>query len=129
MINTRKYIIKTCLIIGLLFFMALPLLSQQGSTGRKQFYNLVELTKLIQRAREAGFSEEELRNLEIIDAGRTINVTDYMNEILNRQKIADQKLKDFLGKRFLTVGDVYNEMVKLEPNILIKLREELVSER
>jgi DNA-binding transcriptional MerR regulator len=117
------------LFCSLSFIMVFPLFSQEGNTGRRQFYDLVELTKIIQRARDAGFSEEELKNLELKDAGTTINVYDYMNEILARQRIEDEKLKDFLSKRFLTVGDVYQEMVNLEPDELTKLREELVSER
>ena len=117
------------LFCSLSFIMVFPLFSQEGNTGRRQFYDLVELTKIIQRARDAGFSEEELKNLELKDAGTTINVYDYMNEILARQRIEDEKLKAFLSKRFLTVGDVYQEMVNLEPDALTKLREELVSER
>ena len=117
------------LFCSLSFIMVFPLFSQEGNTGRRQFYDLVELTKIIQRARDAGFSEEELKNLELKDAGTTINVYDYMNEILARQRIEDEKLKDFLSKRFLTVGDVYQEMVNLEPDALTKLSEELVSER
>ena len=129
MIQKQKMIIKAFFFISIISFIALPLFSQQNNTGSRQFYDLVELTKLIQRARDAGFSEEELKNLEIKESGRTINVNDYMNEILARRKIADEKLKAFLSKRFLTVGDVYHEMVNLEPDILTKLREELVSER
>ena len=117
------------LFCSLSFFIVFPLFSQERNTGRRQFYDLVELTKIIQRARDAGFSEEELKNLELKDAGTTINVYDYMNEILARQRIEDEKLKAFLSKRFLTVGDVYQEMVNLEPDALTKLREELVSER
>lgn len=125
----QKTVMKIIFFISLTFFITLPLFSQQDNTGRRQFYDLVELTKLIQRARDAGFSEEELKNLEIRESGVTINVNDYMNEILARRKIADDKLKAFLSKRFLTVGDVYHEMVNLEPDVLTKLREELVSER
>ena len=106
-----------------------PIYPQQKNTGRKQFYDLIELTKLIQRAREAGFSEEELKGLTLVDAGKTINVSEYMEEILTRRRIADEKLKAFLQKKFITVQDVYSEMVQLEPNVLTKLREELVSER
>ncbi|MBT4528044.1 MAG: hypothetical protein HOC24_15975 [Deltaproteobacteria bacterium] len=129
LIQKQKKMIKAFLFISMIFFIALPLFSQQDNTGRRQFYDLVELTKIIQRARDAGFSEEELKNLEIKESGVTINVNDYMNEILARRKIADEKLKAFLSKRFLTVGDVYHEMVNLEPDVLTKLREELVSER
>ena len=129
LIQRQKMLGRILLFCSLSFFIVFPLFSQEGNTGRRQFYDLVELTKIIQRARDAGFSEEELKNLELKDAGTTINVYDYMNEILARQRIEDEKLKAFLSKRFLTVGDVYQEMVNLEPDALTKLREELVSER
>jgi DNA-binding transcriptional MerR regulator len=129
LIQRQKMLGRILLFCSLSFFIVFPLFSQEGNTGRRQFYDLVELTKIIQRARDAGFSEEELKNLELKDAGTTINVYDYMNEILARQRIEDEKLKNFLSKRFLTVGDVYQEMVNLEPDALTKLREELVSER
>jgi DNA-binding transcriptional MerR regulator len=129
LIQRQKKLGRMLLFCSLSFFIVFPLFSQERNTGRRQFYDLVELTKIIQRARDAGFSEEELKNLELKDAGTTINVYDYMNEILARQRIEDEKLKAFLSKRFLTVGDVYQEMVNLEPDALTKLREELVSER
>lgn len=125
----QKMFSKILLFCSLSLFVVFPLFSQQDNTGRRQFYDLVELTKIIQRARDAGFSEEELKNLELKEAGTTINVYDYMNEILARRRIEDEKLKAFLSKKFLTVGDVYQEMVDLEPDVLTKLREELVSER
>lgn len=99
------------------------------NTGRRKYYNIEALIDLIEKAREAGMSDEELKKLEIRDGDREINVWEY----IEREKLArmkeDAMLRELLSKKFLTVNDIYNELIKTEPRVIKKLREELVSER
>ncbi|PCI29582.1 MAG: hypothetical protein COB67_03660 [SAR324 cluster bacterium] len=101
----------------------------QEQDPRRQFYDVVELTKLIEKAREAGFSDEQIARLELRDGGRTVNVQAYMESLRQKKSMRDEKLQNFLNKKFLTVQDIFKELLILEPSVLIRLREELVSER
>ncbi len=104
-------------------------LAQESSVNRDKYYNVRELIRLIEKAREAGISDEELKGLEIRDGDQEINVLEYIEaEKLERLR-KNQKLKELLNKKFLTVNDIYNELIKSEPEVIKKLREELVSER
>lgn len=129
----------------------------QAYINRKQFLDIDELTKLIKKAKEVGMSDEDLRNItipydeteisdfiktakeagisdtdlkRIIPEGkREIVVIEYINLIERLTKLKEEKLKEFLSKKFLTVNDVFKELVVNEPETIQKLREELVSER
>jgi len=117
---------------ALLFYAIMPfgeLTAQDENTGRRQFYNIAKLVKIIEDARKAGFSDEELKKLELRDGDQVINIMDYMEELERIRKLKDQRLQEFLNKRFLTVKDIYNELIAAEPEVIKKLREELVSER
>ncbi len=119
-----------CMLLALLLlFWSVPVRTQTPQKGRKQFYELIELTKLIEKAKEAGFSDEEIENLQIRDGEQVINVTDYIGRIKGKKIFEQEKLDDFKKKKFLTVRDIFVELVKLEPNVLTRLREELASER
>jgi DNA-binding transcriptional MerR regulator len=99
------------------------------NTGRRKYYRVEELIKLIQRAREAGMSDESIRKMEIRDGDKEINLLDYIEqEKLDRLK-SQEYLKELMSKNFLTVNDIYRELIKTEPEVIQKLREELVSER
>jgi hypothetical protein len=99
------------------------------NTGRRQFYDIAELIRLIERAREAGMTDEELHKLEIRDGDRVINVMEYKAEFERLQRLKDERLKAFLSKQFLTVNDIFQELIVTEPDVIQKLREELISER
>ncbi len=122
---------KILSILLVAFLIATSFLYAQESinTGRRKFYNVEELIRLIEQAREAGMSEEELRNLEIIDGDQEINVMEYIEQKRLARLLKDKKLKELLSKNFLTVNDIYRELIKTEPEVIKKLREELVSER
>lgn len=102
---------------------------EQENVGRRTFYNIAELIKIIEKARKAGFSDEDLKKLELRDGDRKINVIDYIEEFERIKKSQDRQLQIFLKKKFLTVKDIFNELVNSEPEVIKKLREELVSER
>ncbi|MFH2132158.1 MAG: hypothetical protein ABIK68_17405 [bacterium] len=102
---------------------------EQSNQARRQFYNLEELIKIIDRARESGMSDEDLKKLELHDGDRKINVLEYMAELERLRAMKDKELEIFLSKKFLTINDIFNELIVSEPNVIKKLREKLVSDR
>ncbi|MCP4756555.1 MAG: hypothetical protein GY866_37305 [Proteobacteria bacterium] len=103
--------------------------AKEPANNREKFNRIPELIKLIQRARDAGMSDEDLKNLELRDGDKTFNVNDYIEDSKRIERTKDDKLKRFLSKKFLTVNDIFKELIVSEPGVIKKLREELVSER
>lgn len=102
---------------------------ESQNTGRRKYYSVDELIKLIDKAREAGVDDESLKSLEIRDGDVQINVYDYIEKEKLEKLKKEKRLQDLLSKKFLTVNDIYRELIKTEPEVIQKLREELVSER
>jgi len=121
---------KSLLLLLLLLFTFTGGLSAQSEYDlqRKQFLELDNLIKFIQRLKDAGFSEEEIQKLNLKDEQKQINVMAYIEEIRNKKKVKDKKLKAFLDQNFLTVKDVFNELATMESDTLAKFRDELVGE-
>jgi hypothetical protein len=122
-----KVILITCL-IALVLPVYIPA-QEAGTAVRNKYYSVEELIQLIERARDAGISDENLQKLEIRDGNQEINVLDYIEQEKLDQLKKDKLLTELLGKKFLTVNDIYKELIKMEPEVIEKLREELVSER
>ncbi len=122
---------KRVIIFLILILVLPPLAFSQSSydSGRAKYYKVEELIELIDRAREAGISDEELKLLEIRDGDKQINVFDYIKEKELTRLNKEERLKELLSKKYLTVNDIYGELIKSEPEVIQKLREELVSER
>lgn len=102
---------------------------EQSYQARRQFYNLKELLRIIDQAREAGMSDEDLKSLELQDGDRKINVLEYIAELERLKAMKDKELEEFLSKKFLTINDIFNELIVSEPKVIEKLRERLVSDR
>jgi hypothetical protein len=124
----KRGVIIGCVVVFCLTFVTAAAINPE-KIDRKKFYKIAELIKLIEKAREAGISEEDLAKLELRDGDKKINVMDYMEEFERLKRSKDERLKRFLSKKFLTVHDIYNELIISEPGVIKKLREELVSER
>lgn len=120
-----------CLAAVSIFFISAPTAytQQQSYQARRQFYKLKELLKIIDQAREAGMSDEDLKKLELHDGNRKINVLEYIAELERLKAMKDKELEEFLSKKFLTVNDIFNELITSEPSVIEKLRERLVSDR
>ena len=88
--------------------------------------DLQELIRLIEIARESGFSEEEIKEITIEDGGRVIKALDYYNKILDQRAKRAAALKERESRVYLTVDDIVKELVTMEPADLKRLREELV---
>lgn len=84
---------------------------------------------MIERFREAGMTDEQLKKLEIIDGDTKINVLKHKADLERAKMLKKQKLQEFLDKDFLTVNDIFRELIVSEPGVIKKIREELVSDR
>ena len=102
---------------------------EQSYEARRQFYTLEKLIKLIEQARDAGMSDENLKKMELQDGDRKINILEYMAELERLRAMKDKELEEFLSKKFLTINDIFNELIVSEPKVIKKLREKLVSDR
>ncbi len=126
----NKLIASLCLIILTCSLVSSAGFSQERSyEARRQFYTLEKLIKLIEQARDAGMSDEDLKKMELQDGDRKINILEYMAELERLRALKDKELEDFLSKKFLTINDIFNELIVSEPNVIKKLREKLVSDR
>ena len=101
--------------------------SEPSLAQRENFKHIDALIALIEKARNAGMSDQEIKQLQLNLAGKDIDVLAYIEAFQDKKRKEHQKLKDFLSKRFLTVSDIFNEMVDMEPMKLEHLREELIS--
>ena len=117
-------------LIFLLLLLPLSLWAEQAprQINREQFLEVNNLLKMIQRMRDAGFTDEQIQQLDIKDGGRKINVMAYIEELRQKKEGRDAKVQAFLNKNFLTVKDLFDELSTLEPETLAKLRDELVGE-
>lgn len=114
------------------------------------FYDIEELRRLLEVARESGFTEQELHEVTIEDDGEFVkaareagfseeeiarmtdggdptrlNVWGYLEVMEQRKQFAAEKLKAQREKVYLTVQDLFAEMDKKEPADLTRLREQL----
>lgn len=74
-------------------------------------------------------SDEDLKKMELQDGDRKINILEYMAELERLRALKDKELEEFLNKKFLTINDIFNELIMSEPKVIKKLREKLVSDR
>lgn len=118
------------LIFLLLILLPFSLWAEQPprEVNREQFLEVNNLLKMIQRMRDAGFTDEQIQQLDIKEGGRKINVMAYIEELRKTKEGRDAKVQAFLNKNFLTVKDLFDELSTLEPETLAKLRDELVGE-
>ena len=126
----NKRIALSCLLIltcSLIYSVGFS--QEQSYEARRQFYTLEKLIKLIEQARDAGMSDENLKKMELQDGDRKINILEYMAELERLRALKDKELEEFLSKKFLTINDIFNELIVSEPKVIKKLREKLVSDR
>ncbi|MCZ6531507.1 MAG: hypothetical protein O7A08_00930 [SAR324 cluster bacterium] len=98
----------------------------QGQEEKKEgFYNVEELKRLLEVARESGFTEKEMREITIEDGDKVINVWDFLKELERKKRERAAKTKAQQEKVYLTVQDVIDEMEKDLPMDLSKLRDKI----
>lgn len=130
LIRRNKLITSLCLIILTCSLVSSAGISQERSyEARRQFYVVENLIKMIEQARDAGMSDEDIQKMTIPVDGRDKSIVDYIAELEHLRALKDKELEDFLSKKFLTINDIFNELIVSEPNVIKKLREKLVSDR
>ena len=103
---------------------AAPALTQDEP--KKGFLDVVELKRLLEVAREAGFSDKEMREITIEDDnGKIINVWAYLEEVERLKRLEAAKRKAEKEKVYLTVQDVFADLKKDEPADLTRLRDKI----
>jgi len=93
---------------------------------REGFLDLQELIRLLEVAKESGFTEEQLKDITVEDEGRLINAWEYVQEQRRKAEATAKARQERESRVYLTVKDVVKELMELEPKDLRKLRDELV---
>jgi len=102
---------------------AAPALTQEERS--EGFRNVEELKRLLEVARESGFSEQELREITIEDDGEVINVWEYLEELERQKRLAAERRKAEREKVYFTVQDIFADLDKAEPADLTRLRDRI----
>ena len=90
---------------------------------RKKFF--AEMETLIKAAQDAGFSEQDIREMTITRKGKTINVWEFIEQ--ERLKRKREERRRFVPRdRYLTVMDITSELQSLESRDLDTLRKKMV---
>jgi hypothetical protein len=111
--------------LGLMLGSALPVSSQTRS-GKPPGPPIQELLQLIQAARQAGLSEDQIRELTLQDEeGNSINAFEYLQSQLELKRKQEALEREERTKVYLTVRDVFADLRKGEAQDLTRLREQL----
>ena len=98
--------------------------AQEGLS--EDLYDIRELERLIQIARESGFTEEEVKKITIEAEGQVINAWEFLEARRRAQKEAEEEARRLASKQYLTVKDVFDELDEKHEKDLQTLREKSV---
>ena len=90
---------------------------------RKKF--LAEMETLIKAAQDAGFSEQDIREMTITRKGKTINVWEFLEQEKLKKK-REERRRFVPRDRYLTVMDITSELQSLESRDLDTLRKKMI---
>jgi hypothetical protein len=111
--------------LGLMLGSALPVSSQTRS-NKPPKPPVQELIQLIEAARQAGLTEEQIRELTLQDEeGNSLNAWDYLQAQLETKRKLEARERELRTKVYLTVRDVFADLRKGETQDLNMLREQL----
>lgn len=89
-------------------------------------YDIDELRRMLELARESGFSEEQVRNITVEDdEGNTINAFKVINDIDRCHREEMERLAAERARVYLTPHDVFKELDGGQKKDLKDLREKL----
>ena len=112
-------------LLGLAAAGASPGAAHAQEEKREGFYNVEELKRLLEVARESGFTEKELREITVEDGDKVINVWDFLKEYERKKRERAARLKAQKEKVYLTVQDVVEDLEKEQPKDLSRLRDKI----
>ena len=101
--------------------------SQEETEAAKQrAETLREMENLIHVAREAGFNEDELREITVEREGEKINVWDFIQKEKERLARAKEEQEAAAKKRFITVKDITEDLNERDSRQISNLRDNLL---
>jgi hypothetical protein len=104
-----------------------PVSPQALPESGEGFYDIDQLERLFQIARDSGFTEQEIREITIEDElGNAVNAWDYLQEVKRRRSMRDKADQEKLTKIYLTVQDILADLGRREKDDLRKLRDQSV---
>lgn len=117
-------ILLACGALGLLLGFALPVSSQ--TRAKMKAPPVQDLMQLIEAARQAGLTEEQVRQLTLRDEeGNSINAWEYLQAQLARKQKEEALQQEMRTRVYLTVRDVFADLRKSESSDLSNLRDQL----
>ena len=109
-----------------LFALIFPNYQVLGDEQEQQSAKLLrEMQRYLDVAREAGFTEQELKEVTIERNGEVVNVWQYIQNELTRQKKLEQEKKQSRNKLYLDADDVREDLRGEQPSQISKLRQKL----
>jgi hypothetical protein len=112
-------------VLGLMLGSALPV-SSQTRAAKPLRPPVQDLMTLIESARQAGLTEDQIRQLTVTDEeGNSINAYDYLQSQLAAKQKQEAYERQLRTKVYLTVRDVFADLRKGEGQDLDRLRDQL----
>ena len=108
---------------GLIFAQEERNLTENQKEEKKRQLLLREMQRLIETARMAGFSEEEIRKIKLQRNGKVYDVWSFVEE--EKQRYSQQQTISQQPKKYLTVQDITEELIEGESESLSTIRQEL----
>lgn len=90
-------------------------------------YDIEELKRLIDAARESGFTEEQIREITVEDEdGNVINAWEFLQEHERRRRAEAERIAAERARVYLTPHDVISELDANQPGDINSLREKML---
>ena len=118
-------LLPLCLLAAALLCNGLPAalgqeLSQEG------FYDIDELERLIDVARESGFTQKDIEEITIQDEGREINAWEFLQNMKRKRALERERARAQSTKIYLTIQGILADLAKEKKDDLSTLRDETI---
>ena len=118
-------LLPLCLLAAALLCSGLPAalgqeLSQEG------FYDIDELERLIDVARESGFTQKDIEEITIQDEGREINAWEFLQNMKRKRALERERARAQSTKIYLTIQGILADLAKEKKDDLSTLRDETI---
>lgn len=101
-------------------------LDDETEAAKQRAKTLREMENLLKVAKEAGFTEEEFREITVERDGEKINVWDFIQAEKARIALAKKAQEEAAKKRYITVKDITEDLIQKESAQISKLRDNLL---
>ena len=101
-------------------------LEDETEEAKLRARTLREMENLIAVAKEAGFTEEELKEITVEREGEKINVWEFIQQEKERLAMAKKAQEEAAKKRYITVQDITEDLILKESDQISNLRDNLI---